>query len=428
MNLHRAYFTQALQEMPNDLASHRYLPSVMATYRSAWRLIEAVQRVWENIPSLLSRFGLVWGQGLSAAVSTLQQPVTFFTQTTLQIVMCLLVTRSPNSRMTESCLVQLDAVATLYEKAAPECKSANNLLVSVFESLTGIPAHLLLQEYVQKLRTKAQDAVSAHMRSQQQPHAAGAETDDRAISPAELDRIGGGTHLINQLGSPPPTPPRVPPSVLSPSSNNVYNGASAFAANFQGSVSQAATSPSQPAQATADALSPYLASVMEGEMPGEDVVMHSTVAEDMRGLYGSGDMGYNIFDFPPTGPLPGTVPITPNFPPLQRNKNGTRQQPSPQMEESLMAMLHADSEDDSGMSGTPQSTTASHQSAHTPNLDQHSSPEHDFYRQNGMGGVSPGGTFAVPTIPSTTTGHSIFNPTPVMLDATWQSFVEQLGF
>jgi hypothetical protein len=69
MNLHRAYFTQALQEMPNDLPAHRYLPSVMATYRSAWRLIEAVQRMWEIVPSVMSRFSLAWGHALSAAVS-----------------------------------------------------------------------------------------------------------------------------------------------------------------------------------------------------------------------------------------------------------------------------------------------------------------------------------------------------------------------
>jgi hypothetical protein len=69
LNLHRTYFAQALRDQPHDLLRHRYAPSVMATYRSAWRLIRGLEKPSIKIPNLLSRFSLAWSHALSAAVS-----------------------------------------------------------------------------------------------------------------------------------------------------------------------------------------------------------------------------------------------------------------------------------------------------------------------------------------------------------------------
>lgn len=114
LNLHRAYFTQALSDhaQPEDLYKHKYFPSVMATYRSAWRLTQSLTDLWPIAPMILSRLTLAWSQGLSAA-----------------IVMCILVTRSPLSKMTEPALAELDQVANLYEQASSSCRSAGNLAV-----------------------------------------------------------------------------------------------------------------------------------------------------------------------------------------------------------------------------------------------------------------------------------------------------------
>ena len=68
LNLHRTYFAQALHDQPQDLLKHRYGPSVMATYRSAWRLIEGLKQPSKKTPKLLSRHSLAWSQNLSAAV------------------------------------------------------------------------------------------------------------------------------------------------------------------------------------------------------------------------------------------------------------------------------------------------------------------------------------------------------------------------
>lgn len=45
--------------------------------------------------------------------------------------MCILVTRAPASKMTKSSLEQLDVVTTLFENAAPTCKSAAASLVCI---------------------------------------------------------------------------------------------------------------------------------------------------------------------------------------------------------------------------------------------------------------------------------------------------------
>ena len=69
LNLHRPYFAQALQESPSDLHRHRYLPSVVATYRSAWRLSRGLAVTWRAAPAILARLLLPWSNALSAAVS-----------------------------------------------------------------------------------------------------------------------------------------------------------------------------------------------------------------------------------------------------------------------------------------------------------------------------------------------------------------------
>lgn len=68
INLHRGYFAQALQEAPADLQQHRYLPSVVAIYRSSWRVIHGLIRTWTAIPKFLARVNIAWSHGLSAAV------------------------------------------------------------------------------------------------------------------------------------------------------------------------------------------------------------------------------------------------------------------------------------------------------------------------------------------------------------------------
>lgn len=69
LNLHRSYFISALEESPEDLASHSFIPSVLAVYRSAWRLMRSLRYIWGAAPELISKMNVAWSQALSAAVS-----------------------------------------------------------------------------------------------------------------------------------------------------------------------------------------------------------------------------------------------------------------------------------------------------------------------------------------------------------------------
>ncbi|KAG1742635.1 uncharacterized protein EDB91DRAFT_1051663, partial [Suillus paluster] len=168
LNIHRRYFTQALEDQPNDLLKHKYGPSVMAMYRSAWRVIESHSHAVRRIPNAIERLSLFWSHALSAA-----------------IVMCMLVNRAPHSNIASSSLRELDVVYEVFQKSAPTSKPAAVLL----DSIT-------------KVWKKGHDAVD-------HPH----YDDQSSLSRAELNRLGGGkTHLISQASS-----PSLPSTASSPS-------------------------------------------------------------------------------------------------------------------------------------------------------------------------------------------------------------------
>ncbi|KAG8219250.1 hypothetical protein J3R82DRAFT_89 [Butyriboletus roseoflavus] len=157
LNIHRRYFSQALQDSPGDPLKHRYGPSVMAIYRSAWRLIVSHSSIVEYIPDVIGRIPIIWSQAFSAA-----------------IVMCMIVTRAPDSNMAASSLHEVAVVYEVFKKAAPTTRIASVLL-----------------EHVEKVWQKAHENVY-HPRS------------ECILSRAELDRVGGGsTSLISRTGNVP---------------------------------------------------------------------------------------------------------------------------------------------------------------------------------------------------------------------------------
>ncbi|KAJ7650531.1 fungal-specific transcription factor domain-containing protein [Roridomyces roridus] len=160
LNLHRPYFTQALQDKPDDLANHRFIPSVMAAYRSAWRLIRSLVFIWEDSPQLIACVGYGWSPALSAA-----------------IVMCILVTRSPTSKMTKSSLEELDVLSRLFSDASASNRFAAHLQVSFVLSIASLAA-------------QAHRAVD---------DTAPSDFPGCDVTPADLDRLGGKTHLIHPL-------------------------------------------------------------------------------------------------------------------------------------------------------------------------------------------------------------------------------------
>ncbi|KAG2116363.1 hypothetical protein BD769DRAFT_1629847 [Suillus cothurnatus] len=185
LNIHRRYFTQALEDQPNDLLKHKYGPSVMAMYRSAWRVIESHSHAVRKIPQAIERLSLIWSQALSAA-----------------IVMCMIVNRAPQSNIAVSSLRELDVVYEVFQKSAPTSKPAAVLL----DSIT-------------KVWKKGHDAVNFPLYD-----------DQSSLSRAELDRLGGGkTHLISKTS---PQSSASPPSVHSSPSEAESSGSSQACRQF----------------------------------------------------------------------------------------------------------------------------------------------------------------------------------------------------
>ncbi|KIK94386.1 hypothetical protein PAXRUDRAFT_783296 [Paxillus rubicundulus Ve08.2h10] len=178
LNLHRRYFSQALQEAPSDLLKHKYGPSVMAMYRSAWRLIIGHSQAVSNIPDVIARVPIFWSHAFSAA-----------------IVMCMIATRAPTSNMAVSSLHELDVVYDVFQKAAPTTKIATVLL-----------------DHITKIWRKGHEAVD-------HPNADGA-----LISRAELDRLGGGSTRLISNNSPLPSHAGSSASSSSEAASDPYAG------------------------------------------------------------------------------------------------------------------------------------------------------------------------------------------------------------
>ncbi|KAF8956467.1 hypothetical protein BDZ97DRAFT_1925478 [Flammula alnicola] len=366
LNLHRGYFAQALQETPSDLQRHRYLPSVVAIYRSAWRLIRGLAMTWMVIPKFLSRVNLAWSHGLSAA-----------------IVLCLFVTRAPTSQVTSAALEELDNLTSLFDSSSPSCRSAAKLLTSV-----------------QNLRRKAHEAIGLpHTRFHH--YNEGTST----VTVGELDRLNGRTHL--------------------------------FAFDEHGSSSSTSGTASSSASTTHEtrsrATSVTISDIAEGHPPmfHNTDNLHPTLAQDLRefGLrsvssYSAPSMSF--FDYPSdtssssslmtmpapmsmSPPLPQPVRETPPEPArllLPPYQPPTRTEPPPPP----MQYFHQALQQEPLPFFEPRRSTFSH------SIGSNSSSSASMIFPSGFQSGFPSGWG---------TG---FGPSPIILDSSWNSFVEQLGF
>ncbi|KAE9397439.1 hypothetical protein BT96DRAFT_957908 [Gymnopus androsaceus JB14] len=403
MHLHRAYFAQALQDSSDDLTTHKYVASVIATFRSAWRLSQVMQVAWKNIPHLLARYHLAWSQVLSAA-----------------IVMCILVTRAPNSKMTKSSIEELDLIAHLFEEAAPTVKSAANIL-----------------DTMRNLRRKAREAVdppassngtSTTSASPAESSSSGSceqftntldvdETQELSLSTTELDRLGGRTHLIAECRTraktpgdyvgpsthPSPDSHRTSPYLPTNGSLPTNGGNSPSNVNFVPSSFQESQSPQMQQQL----------------FPAQN--LHPTIALDIRNIeMNLGGAEFHFFD-PPTD-VRAEVDRTFGLGRLQpgngspQSQQGARASSSQYVEEMSSDSTLPHSHTDSAMSGMHFSDTP--MAVEDMNLHMNFNAMGDMTDMGGLGAGMYG-------------NNSMFSPPPStapILDATWQSFVEQLGF
>ncbi|RPD64670.1 hypothetical protein L226DRAFT_528955 [Lentinus tigrinus ALCF2SS1-7] len=154
LNLHRPYLSQALKDSAEDPLRHRYGASVMIIYRSAWRILNAVQSAYRTAPGITARMNLLWSQSLACA-----------------ILLCLLITRAPASSLAHPALMELDKICELFEEAANQSQIVTNNI-----------------QVLRTLRKQAHAAMTKVM------------AEDAALVASELDRLGGKTQLIQTIG------------------------------------------------------------------------------------------------------------------------------------------------------------------------------------------------------------------------------------
>ncbi|KAH9897653.1 fungal-specific transcription factor domain-containing protein [Cubamyces lactineus] len=313
LNLHRPYFSQAVNDKPDDPLRHKYGPSVMAIYRSAWRIFASIKCAYRAVPGIASRMGLIWSHALSGS-----------------IVMCLLVIRAPSSNLAQASLTELDKLCELFEEASNQSQIARNNI-----------------EVIRKLRKQAHAVMN-------NAHA----TEESAQIHNELDRLGGKTHLMR---------PKEDYSFGGPPTSAGDGGSSATMSTPNGTCC---------------------------EPPVQPELIHPTIMRDMR-----------AFD----GELWGGTPMeaSTSGPPLNFNLD------------------------------FPSTSFPNPQQAEFPLF-----PDFDFASPSAAQGVSPAAAAVPPLTSSSSTPAVVSEPwqqhpmraaldpppgVPV-LDASWQAFVEQLGF
>ncbi|KZP14746.1 hypothetical protein FIBSPDRAFT_921339 [Athelia psychrophila] len=67
--IHRSYFARAIHEEPLNPLKHKYGPSVMASYRSAYRMISGLRDLYDHGPEIAKQQRYFWSSLFSACVS-----------------------------------------------------------------------------------------------------------------------------------------------------------------------------------------------------------------------------------------------------------------------------------------------------------------------------------------------------------------------
>ncbi|KAH9170530.1 fungal-specific transcription factor domain-containing protein [Lactarius sanguifluus] len=156
LNIHRAYFAQALRENPRDPLRHRYGLSVMALYRSAFRLVEGCSKTHQACPPNFQFFRTNFASSKVLSVV---------------IVMCLLACSAPKSNLAAPALEVLGKAVALFESGTESGS------IHLSENM----------EAVRNLHREACEAVDKG-RSSDEPYA--------PLGAEELDRLCGMTRLV----------------------------------------------------------------------------------------------------------------------------------------------------------------------------------------------------------------------------------------
>jgi hypothetical protein len=131
LQLHRNYFTRALNDPEPYTDKNQYAPSVVATYRSACRLLSILEIMMKIEPRLCKRVFGFWFNVFSAAVRSFSI-IEVSALNKIQVVICLLVSRAPNSPIALLAVGELQKVRQLFAEVAQDNPRATRAYVRHF--------------------------------------------------------------------------------------------------------------------------------------------------------------------------------------------------------------------------------------------------------------------------------------------------------
>ncbi|THH33361.1 hypothetical protein EUX98_g851 [Antrodiella citrinella] len=158
--LHRSFFAIALRDDPVNPLSHKFSPSVVASYRSARRMCVALRGLYLVHAEPLGRFWYFWSCIFSSC-----------------IVLSTLVYGSPGCSFAQEALMELNNAASFYEEGSVLCRPPKSMYV------------------LAKLKRRAREAFTAF-------HAPGSSRGVTEPSPSDWDTCGdalgilGGAHGV----------------------------------------------------------------------------------------------------------------------------------------------------------------------------------------------------------------------------------------
>ncbi len=132
LQLHRTYFTHALNAPEGFTVKHKYAPSVLAVYTSSMNLIWTMYTLYRWDPELSTRFSGFWSNCFSAAVSSNLHVylVCRISYCSVQVALCFFIAQAPSNPLSPSALQEVDKVLRLFRDARDRCPTAARTLVS----------------------------------------------------------------------------------------------------------------------------------------------------------------------------------------------------------------------------------------------------------------------------------------------------------
>jgi hypothetical protein len=125
--IHRSYFALALKQQPDNPLQHAFAASVLATYRSATRLIASLRSVYNVHPRMTSTVWYFWSGVFSSCVSIFPRrrhtPIDRKFMIPSQIVLGALVVESPKCTLALDALRELQAAIPFYDEGSRACRS-----------------------------------------------------------------------------------------------------------------------------------------------------------------------------------------------------------------------------------------------------------------------------------------------------------------